>query len=89
MKYELLKTDGRARRGRLVFERGVVETPDACYLMTVEGRKSAQFRPLTEVRADIEKILRSDEQARLQRAWIDGLKKKNFVRYLNNSRTEY
>ena len=27
MKYELSTTDGRARRGRLVFERGVVETP--------------------------------------------------------------
>ncbi|MCE2594566.1 tRNA guanosine(34) transglycosylase Tgt [Motilimonas cestriensis] len=27
MKYELLNTDGRARRGRLVFERGSVETP--------------------------------------------------------------
>lgn len=27
MKFELLKTQGRARRGRLVFERGTVETP--------------------------------------------------------------
>ena len=27
MKYELMNTDGKARRGRLVFERGVVETP--------------------------------------------------------------
>ena len=27
MKYELDKTDGHARRGRLKFERGVVETP--------------------------------------------------------------
>jgi queuine tRNA-ribosyltransferase len=27
MKYELLATDGKARRGRLVFERGSVETP--------------------------------------------------------------
>ncbi|CUX96492.1 tRNA guanosine(34) transglycosylase Tgt [Candidatus Doolittlea endobia] len=27
MEYQLLKTDGQARRGRLVFERGVVETP--------------------------------------------------------------
>ena len=27
MKFELLKTDGKARRGRLVFERGIVETP--------------------------------------------------------------
>ena len=27
MQFELLKTDGKARRGRLVFDRGVVETP--------------------------------------------------------------
>lgn len=27
MEYQLLKTDGQARRGRLVFDRGVVETP--------------------------------------------------------------
>ncbi len=27
MKFELDITDGRARRGRLVFDRGVVETP--------------------------------------------------------------
>jgi queuine tRNA-ribosyltransferase len=27
MQYELLKTEGKARRGRLLFERGVVETP--------------------------------------------------------------
>ncbi|MAI64347.1 MAG: tRNA guanosine(34) transglycosylase Tgt, partial [Alteromonas sp.] len=27
MQFELVKTDGRARRGRLKFERGVVETP--------------------------------------------------------------
>ncbi len=27
MKYELLRTSGRARRGRLIFERGVVDTP--------------------------------------------------------------
>ncbi|HAT42403.1 MAG TPA: tRNA guanosine(34) transglycosylase Tgt [Rheinheimera sp.] len=27
MKFELLKTDGKARRGRMVFDRGIVETP--------------------------------------------------------------
>ena len=27
MKFELLGTDGRARRGRMTFPRGVVETP--------------------------------------------------------------
>lgn len=30
MKYELIKKDGRARRGRLQFERGTVETPALC-----------------------------------------------------------
>lgn len=32
MKFELDTTDGRARRGRLVFDRGVVETPCLCLL---------------------------------------------------------
>ena len=27
MKYELFNTDGKARRGRLTFDRGTVETP--------------------------------------------------------------
>ncbi len=27
MKFDLLKTDGKARRGRMVFDRGIVETP--------------------------------------------------------------
>lgn len=37
MKFELDTTDGRARRGRLVFDRGVVETP--CF-MPVGDQKS-------------------------------------------------
>ena len=42
MKFELDTTDGRARRGRLVFDRGVVETP--CFMPvgtygTVKGMK--------------------------------------------------
>ncbi len=36
MKFELDTTDGRARRGRLVFDRGVVETPALClWVLTV------------------------------------------------------
>ena len=67
----------------------VLETPDTCYLMIVEAKKPAQYRPLTEVRADIEKILRSQEQANLQKHWMDSLKKKNFVIRFTNTRTEY
>jgi len=67
----------------------VVETPTACYLMTVEGKKPASFKPLADVREEIEKILRSQEQARLEKTWIDSLKKKNFVLRFTNARTEY
>jgi peptidyl-prolyl cis-trans isomerase SurA len=59
----------------------VIETPDAIYLMLVEDKKNAHAKPLTDVRADIEKTLRSQQQAQLQKKWIDGLKKKTFVSY--------
>jgi hypothetical protein len=49
--------------------------------MLVEERKSSQVRPLLDVANDIEKTLRVQEQARLQKQWIDGLKKKTFIRY--------
>jgi parvulin-like peptidyl-prolyl isomerase len=67
----------------------VIETADACYLMRVEGRKAAQHRPLGEVRADIEKTLRAQEQAQLEKNWIGTLKKKNFIRYFNAQPAAY
>jgi parvulin-like peptidyl-prolyl isomerase len=62
---------------------GVIETPDSDYIMLVEDRKPAQVRPLSDVRDEIEKILQTQEQARLQKDWIDGLKKKTFIRYFS------
>ncbi len=49
MKFELDTTDGRARRGRLVFDRGVVETP--CFMPvgtygTVKGMTPEELKPL-------------------------------------------
>lgn len=58
-----------------------VDTPDTCYLMMVEDVRPAHVRPLNEIAPDIEKILRIQEQSRLQKQWIDSLKKKTFVRY--------
>jgi len=58
-----------------------VDTPDTCYLMMVEEVRPAHVRPLTEVSSDIEKTLRIQLQAKLQKQWIDGLKKKTFIRY--------
>ncbi len=58
----------------------VIETPEACYLIKVEGASPAHYKPLSEVRDQIEKDLQDRERARLQKQWIDKLRKKTFVR---------
>jgi parvulin-like peptidyl-prolyl isomerase len=60
---------------------GVVDIPGVCYLMLVEQARTAHVRPLNEVRDDIEKNLRAQEQARLEKQWIDRLKSKTFILY--------
>jgi parvulin-like peptidyl-prolyl isomerase len=60
---------------------GVIDTPQACYLMLVEQKRAAHVRPLDEVRKDIETTLRAQEQSRLEKQWIGELKKKTFIRY--------
>jgi peptidyl-prolyl cis-trans isomerase SurA len=57
----------------------VIETPDACYLMLIEQKRPAHVKPLNEVRDDIEKTLRAQEQARLEKQWIAKLKAKTFI----------
>ena len=59
----------------------VIETPEACYVIKVEEARPAHFKSLSEVRDEIERDLKASEQARLERQWIDRLKKKTFVRY--------
>ena len=58
-----------------------IDAGDTVYLMLVEAKKAAQLKPLTDVRNEIEITLRTQQQAQLQKHWIDGLKKKNFIRY--------
>jgi peptidyl-prolyl cis-trans isomerase SurA len=58
-----------------------IDASDAVYIMLIEDRKAAQAKPLVDVRSDIEKSLRAQQQAQLHKTWIDGLKKKTFVRY--------
>ena len=55
--------------------------PQEFYLMLVEEKRPTHFKPLTEVRDQIEKDLLAQEQSRLEKEWIDRLKKKTFVRY--------
>lgn len=51
------------------------------FLMLVEDKQSAHTQPLSDVRGQVEEILLQEERARLERQWIDRLKKKTFVRY--------
>ena len=47
MKYELITTDGKARRGRLTFDRGIVETPAFMPVGTygtVKGMKTEEVK---------------------------------------------
>jgi peptidyl-prolyl cis-trans isomerase SurA len=56
-----------------------IETPDACYLIFIEEKRPAHFKPLNEVRDEIERSLRAQEQSRLEKQWIAKLKAKSFV----------
>ena len=58
-----------------------IDTTDSIYLMLIEDKKPAQAKPLGDVRGEIEKTLRAQQEARLQKRWMDGLKKKTFIRY--------
>ena len=59
----------------------VIDLPDACYLVHVDQSSTAHVKSLAEVRPAIEKILRTQEQTRLQKQWLDSLRKKTFVQY--------
>ena len=59
---------------------GVIETPEACYLMLVEQTRPAHVKPLSEVRDDVEATLLTQEQKQLEQQWIEHLKKKSFIR---------
>jgi parvulin-like peptidyl-prolyl isomerase len=61
-----------------------IDTPEAVYLMLVEDRKAPHLKPLADVRDDIEKSLQLQEQSRLAKQWIAGLKKKTYIRYFFN-----
>jgi parvulin-like peptidyl-prolyl isomerase len=60
---------------------GVIELPEACYIMMVEETHPAHVRPEAEVRDDIERALKAQESIRLYKQWIERLKRKSFIEY--------
>jgi parvulin-like peptidyl-prolyl isomerase len=59
----------------------VIDNPEACYLMLAEDTRGSHYKTLGEVRDQIEKNLAVTERARLEKQWIESLKKKTFHRY--------
>jgi peptidyl-prolyl cis-trans isomerase SurA len=78
LRKELADASSKLKAGQVS---DVIETPEACYVIKVEEARPAHFKSLSEVRDEIERDLKASEQARLERQWIDRLKKKTFVRY--------
>jgi peptidyl-prolyl cis-trans isomerase SurA len=63
----------------------VLEMPEGCYLMKVEEFHPAHTKPLSEVRAEIEKSLETDQRKRLRKQWVERLKSKAFIRLFQAS----
>ena len=59
----------------------VLVIDNTCYLLLVEDKRPPHTKPLSEVREVVEQTLLQEERARLEKLWIDRLKKKTFVRY--------
>jgi peptidyl-prolyl cis-trans isomerase SurA len=58
---------------------GVIDTPEVFYLVLVEDARAAHYKPLSEVRQQIETDLLADERTRITKKWMDRLRKKTFV----------
>jgi peptidyl-prolyl cis-trans isomerase SurA len=59
---------------------GLIDTPETCYLMLVEDARPAHAKSLGEVRDIIEKNLLLEERNRLEKEWVERLKKKSFIK---------
>jgi len=58
---------------------GVIDTPEVIYLVMVDDARAAHYRPLNEVRQQIETDLMAAERTRIENQWINKLRKKTFV----------
>jgi peptidyl-prolyl cis-trans isomerase SurA len=58
---------------------GVIDTPEAFYIVHVEGRKPAQVTPFNDVREELENELRQAEEERLYEQWMTRLRHEFYV----------
>jgi peptidyl-prolyl cis-trans isomerase SurA len=57
----------------------VIEAPEGFYILLLEDRHTAHFKPLSEVRVQIEHVLSDQETERQSKQWMERLRKKTFV----------
>jgi parvulin-like peptidyl-prolyl isomerase len=58
----------------------LIKTPNAIFIVRVEEKEDEHVQALSEVRDAIERDLRGEQTAARRKQWIDGLRKKSFVR---------
>jgi parvulin-like peptidyl-prolyl isomerase len=58
----------------------VIQVGEAFYILRVEAKKAAVTKPLNEMRDEISAKLYEEEKLRLQKQWIDGLRRKAYVK---------
>ncbi len=58
----------------------VIETKEGFYLVQVEDKKPAKVSTLEESRDLIERLLIAQERARLQKRWVQSLRRKAYIR---------
>jgi len=61
----------------------VVQIDNTYYILTVEAKKNARVKPISEVRDEIEKNLIQQERMKTQKQWIDGLRRAAYIKILS------
>lgn len=58
----------------------IIETPDAYFILTIEGRKKSSVVPFDDVRKELEMELRRVETERIYDEWIERLRAKHYIK---------
>ena len=57
----------------------IIETDTQLYILKMEARRQAGYKPFDEVREDIKNSLTAKERARLKKRWIARLRADNYI----------
>jgi len=58
----------------------VLEMGGSYYILSVEARKNASIKPLSDVQEEIEKRLVQEERSKIQDRWLSGLRNKAYIK---------